>query len=99
MLNRYNEEYAKNREGMLIRSYGITLAEYDEIFEKQKGKCAICGLPEKYSVTMGYARRLCVDHDHKTDKVRGLLCNKCNTRLAVLDDEDFVKKAEKYLNK
>ncbi|GAH69631.1 unnamed protein product [marine sediment metagenome] len=98
-MDKYSEEYIKNREQQLVYKYGITLAEYDKMVEKQKGVCAICGLPETYSVTMGYARRLCIDHDHKTGKVRGLLCLKCNCRLAALDDKEFLEKALDYLKK
>jgi len=63
----------------LKRLYGITLAEYDEMFEKQNGVCAICSLPE-------LTRRLCIDHCHKTDKVRSLLCSRCNSILGQVEE-------------
>ncbi len=72
-------------------SYGITLTEYDKIFKDQNGVCAICGLPE---VNM----RLQVDHDHKTDKVRGLLCLHCNNVLGKARDSiETLEKAIEYL--
>ena len=64
----------RKRDYDLKHYYNITLAEYDQMFEDQKGVCAICGNPENN-------RRLAVDHDHKTGKVRGLLCTRCNVKL------------------
>lgn len=55
----------------LRRRYGITRADYDALLEIQKGCCAVCRLPFK--------RKPSVDHDHETGKVRGILCQPCNT--------------------
>lgn len=54
-------------------TYGITVEDYDKIFDEQGGSCKICG---KHQSQIN--RRLCIDHDHATGKVRGLLCNSCN---------------------
>lgn len=60
----------------------------------QKGVCAICGMPESSKGSS----RLAVDHDHITNKVRGLLCTKCNTGLGVfVDNTLFLSKAIEYL--
>jgi hypothetical protein len=59
--------------------YGLTLKDYDEMLKKQRGKCAICGKPPTSR------RRLAVDHNHKTNKVRGLLCHVCNNFLGVYE--------------
>ena len=59
------------RDYRLRMRYGITLAEYETRFREQRGGCAICGHPPK-------TRRLAVDHEHKTGRVRGLLCMRCN---------------------
>ena len=56
--------------------YGITLADYDRMESEQGGKCKICSTTEPKG--MG---RWHVDHCHSTGKVRGLLCNNCNTKL------------------
>lgn len=56
--------------------YGITLEQYDKLLESQGGVCAICGTD-----TPGGMGRFHIDHDHKTGKIRGLLCNKCNPLL------------------
>jgi len=60
----------------LKRVYGITLEQYDFLLEKQKGCCAICDRHESQFKT-----RLVIDHNHKTGRIRGLLCNYCNHRL------------------
>lgn len=61
----------KERAGRLRRTYGITPEEYDEMLVHQGGVCAICLKPPA-------ARRLAVDHDHRTGLIRGLLCAFCN---------------------
>lgn len=72
--------YARTREEHrardLMRRYGITLAEWDALLERQGGHCAFC------PATVGFrGGRLLVDHDHETGAVRGLLCYRCNTAL------------------
>jgi hypothetical protein len=63
--------------------YGLTKEEYLGLFEKQNYKCAICETSLK-------DKRAMVDHCHGTGKVRGLLCNNCNTLLGMADD-DIIK--------
>ena len=58
----------------LKRLYGIELADYNQMLEKQDGKCAICRSDKK-------TRSLAVDHNHITGKVRALLCGGCNGQL------------------
>ena len=70
-----------NRKNNLKQNYGITLDEYNKMYENQKGCCKICGEhQESFSVT------LAVDHCHTTGKVRGLLCRSCNTALGSFRD-------------
>jgi len=58
------------------------LAEYQRLHDLQKGKCAICKNPEtKIDPQLGRPCVLAVDHCHTTNKVRGLLCFRCNTNL------------------
>lgn len=57
--------------------YGISKKEYDNLLEKQKNKCAICGTQE----VKGKAKQMHVDHCHASKKIRGLLCMRCNTAL------------------
>ena len=75
-----------NKDLHLRKTFGITLEEYQEKLRKQRGVCAICGLPET-SVYKGKVRHLSVDHNHKTNQVRGLLCNDCNVMLGWAKDE------------
>jgi hypothetical protein len=73
--------------------YGITEQEYLQLFEEQKGVCAICGRPEKES-----RFRLSVDHSHTTGKIRALLCNACNTGLGHFEENiEYLQRAIKYL--
>lgn len=73
--------------------YGIQPDDYDKIYAAQDGKCAICRR------ATGLTRRLSVDHDHATGKVRGLLCRVCNDMLGhARDDIEFFARALQYLN-
>jgi Autographiviridae endonuclease VII len=69
----------------VCKKYGITSDNYDELLESQNGVCAICGGHPK-----GKKRRLCIDHDHNTGKIRGLLCNECNVALGAAKDSESV---------
>lgn len=57
-----------------LARYGITPAQYDAMLVRQGGGCAICHRPPK-------TRRLAVEHDHKSRRVRGLCCFNCNRNL------------------
>jgi hypothetical protein len=63
------------------RLYGITIADYDRMFDEQNGLCAVCGSDK----ALGRGRRFHVDHDHITGKVRGLLCHLCNTAIGRIE--------------
>lgn len=79
----------------LKRNYGITLQKYNELFQAQNGCCAIC---ERHSTE--FSKRLHVDHDHKTNEIRGLLCHHCNTAIgSFLEDTDLMLKAIQFLQK
>jgi len=68
--------------------YGITFTDYKNILLKQGGVCAICKCSEKTKKGNGdgKARSLSIDHDHKTGKVRGLLCANCNSALGLIGE-------------
>lgn len=73
--------------------YGSTLEKYNQIKEEQNNCCAICRIHESK-----LTRKLCVDHDHATGKIRGLLCGHCNLGLGqVKDDIDILQKMKEYL--
>ena len=83
----------KMRKRVLKNHFGISLEGYNDYFIRQEGKCAICGIHQK-----DLKSKLAVDHDHKTYKVRGLLCYKCNLALGFLhDDPNLTQKATQYL--
>jgi len=72
----------------------INLEGYNQLFVEQKGCCAICGKSQKE-----FKRRFCVDHNHETGQVRGLLCAKCNHILGIVNDSRIqLQKASKYLH-
>lgn len=69
-----------------MKKYGITLADYEDRLGSQGGACAICRVAEP-----GRGRKhFCVDHDHKTGAVRGLLCMNCNDGLGRFKDRPEV---------
>ena len=80
--------------GRVFRRYGLTRDDFWKLLEKQGGVCAICGTSEP-----GKGRtRMCVDHCHRTGKVRGLLCGSCNRSIGQLgDDPDILQRAADYL--
>jgi predicted RNA-binding Zn-ribbon protein involved in translation (DUF1610 family) len=84
----------------LRRKYGITLEQYNTLFQLQNGLCGICGKSEstrRRKKTQGN-ERLAVDHCHETGVVRGLLCFKCNTAIGSLgDNEEMVMRVIFYL--
>ena len=78
--------------------YGITFAEYEALLTVQGGLCAICGGMET-ATYRGKLKLLQVDHDHRTGKVRGLLCGRCNRILANAgDDPNRLMIAVRYLD-
>ena len=89
------------RRNQLKYKFRMTVEEYDALLESQGGVCAICGAEPGVS-------RLAVDHDRKCCPqrkptcgkcVRGLLCIKCNVHLSWIEDEDWRRKADAYLER
>ncbi len=75
----------RNRQHSLLRNYGITIEQYEEISKQQKHLCKICNLPET-RIASGKVSYLAVDHCHMTGKIRGLLCLNCNRMLGAAKD-------------
>ena len=65
------------------RKYGIDNARFQELLTAQDGKCAMCKMPHE---PPNCQTSLDVDHDHSTKRVRGLLCQRCNKGLGLLQD-------------
>ena len=90
--------YIKTIEGKQVvrkenikRAHGITIDDYNKLFEKQGGVCAIC-------FEKPIKRRHAVDHNHSTGKIRGLLCHNCNMALGLLKESpELLDRAKAYL--
>lgn len=79
------------------RIYGITLANYQQMLMKQNHVCLICGQPES-RIICDKLTQLCVEHDHKTGKVRGLVCHNCNQLLRYASDSvEVLQRTIRYL--
>lgn len=79
----------------LQRTYGIDIEEFDRIWSSQGETCAVC---EGRHSDSARNRRPTVDHDHKTGRVRGLLCFTCNTSIGKLGDTyEALQRAADYL--
>lgn len=76
----------------LKETYGIGINDYDKLLASQGGTCAICGGGTSY-------RHFNLDHDHKTGRIRGLLCATCNKRLltSAKDNPEILRRAADYL--
>lgn len=83
----------------LQRTFGITFNDFTKMKENQNFVCAICKKPET-AKHKNKIRELAVDHDHKTGKIRQLLCHQCNSGLGNFkDDINLLYTAIKYLEK
>ena len=111
--DRHKKEYWNNREKHLKRGrdwrknnkeaykstvikskYGVTLEEYNEMLGGQNYKCAICGSDNSGRGDEAF----CIDHNHKTGKIRGLLCHNCNIGLSKFKENiSNLEKSIKYL--
>jgi DNA-directed RNA polymerase subunit RPC12/RpoP len=77
----------QNKKSRLERLYGITYSEFVVLLERQNYRCAICGttLPS-VDAPPEERQMLCIDHDHSTGKLRGILCRHCNWGLGNFKD-------------
>lgn len=72
---------------------------HDALVALQNGLCAVCGEPPTARNTRAHwDGKLCVDHDHATGKVRGLLCNDCNLLIGYGKSPDVLRAAAVYLD-
>ena len=86
----------KDRKNKLKKKYNVTVEWYDTQLKAQNGKCLICESTEGG----GRSSTLHVDHDHKTEAVRGLLCRSCNTGIGLFKENTaLLKKAIEYVNR
>jgi len=100
----YNKRYKSRRKLYFRRANkkarGLTLEQFNVMLKQQKGLCLICGLPEVDRNQHGI-KDLAIDHNHNTNKVRGLLCSKCNRALGLFNVDNLgvlnLQKAIEYL--
>ena len=89
----------KQRAAHIKRTYGISWEEYLGLFSKQRGQCGICKITLSTHLEEDNQHEVAhIDHCHTTGKIRGLLCNKCNTGIGWLNDSALTcKLAALYL--
>jgi hypothetical protein len=96
---RAQEWYADNKDraraSARFKKYGLTQEQFDAMFAEQGRACGLCGAKEPGNRRTGWH----VDHDHRTGKVRGILCHHCNTGLGKFkDDPDLLRRAACYVS-
>lgn len=102
---RRKSDYPAVQRAFFMRwKYGITPGEFDELMQKQQGKCLICKIDHTEALRPGATKDgsrnsgLVVDHNHKSKVIRGLLCTRCNQGLGYFrDNPDFLSSAAEYL--
>lgn len=86
--------FSNRRAEQLFIKYGITEEAYEALLQSQNYGCKLCGATQSDRKR----EKLSVDHDHKTGRIRGLLCGKCNKMLGLADDNTtLLLKAIQYL--
>lgn len=94
---------SRNRRKYYLKvSYGITDEVMVFLIAQQDNKCGIC--KRAFMADGGYHKKgvvsSCVDHDHETGKVRGILCNRCNRAMGMFDDKiEYLRAAAEYLQR
>ena len=82
------------------REHGITLETYERMIQERNNKCDICGSECNKTTSSGKKLEPCVDHNHKTNELRGLLCTRCNQTLGKVEDNtELLSKMIDYLNR
>lgn len=86
----------KEKAGKLRNRFGLSLQQFKDMLEDQGNKCGVCGI----DLSNGGMNHPCVDHDHKTGMVRGILCRRCNSGIGSLKDEPkLLNRAVKWIRK
>jgi hypothetical protein len=95
--NKYRSLTVREKKKLSLVKYGITVKEYVSLLKKQRGRCAICRSKDPGGQWKN--KTFFVDHCHDTDKVRGLLCCRCNAGLGYFMDSAYlIFYAYKYLS-
>ncbi len=97
-MNDKNKKYYQDNkrdwhERVIKSKHKMSKEEYQRLYTDANSSCQICGTPE-----IELQKKLCIDHSHITEEVRGLLCHKCNTAIGMFfDDPNLIEKAALYL--
>lgn len=87
------DRYAAScRQTHMKKKYGLGIDSYESMLSSQNGLCAICGNLET-AIINGKIKNLCIDHDHVTGKIRGLLCQNCNQMIGHGQDNSEILEA------
>lgn len=98
-INNKEKRKKQHQTWILKNNFSLTPEDYSALLQKQDGVCYICKKPET-KITKGVLCRLAVDHNHKTGRVRGLLCDKCNRGLGYFKDSPtLLRVAADYLER
>ena len=82
----------------ILKRYGIDLKMFNSIYKQQNGQCCICY--GKMTTIKSGGKFVCIDHNHLTGKIRGLLCNECNLMIGYAKDNlKILQNAIKYLER
>jgi hypothetical protein len=89
----YLNHKEQRKEYVLQKLYNITLEQYNNMLKSQDNKCAVCKNDFEQN------DKICIDHNHNTNQVRGLLCHNCNIILGMANDnKEILQNAINYLN-
>ncbi len=90
------KRYAYNRDYHYRKKYGISHSEAEALLESQNGRCLICN----DEINLGGTGGPCIDHNHETHEVRGILCRPCNHGLGCFQEkEEIMLSAIAYLKR
>lgn len=91
------KQIESKKRSILKKKYGLTSEQFDDLLKEHQEVCAIC---KTKNVRPNNKKGICIDHNHKTGKVRGLLCDKCNRGIGLFgDSKELLEKAIKYIKK
>ena len=86
------EKKEQRRRRLIKKKYGLSYKDWEGLWYSQSGRCAICN---KF---IDDPKDICIDHNHKTSKIRGLLCKECNLGIGCFfDNPELTKLATEYL--
>lgn len=78
-----------------LKQLGLTVSDYNELLQDQDGRCGVCERTESINSVTKDVERFCVDHEHATGRVRGLLCRGCNWSMG-LHESGYRVQEEKF---